>query len=205
MILYGVLVVTHQTLKQLTKYSQSKIESLNIFDKFGVNKGSYGLVTLHRPSNVDNPEILEKLCTALSDISSKIPLILPVHPRTSARLKESGFEDILQKAKDIYLMEPLGYKDFMSLVMGSKFLITDSGGVQEETTYLGIPCLTLRSNTERPITITEGTNRLCTHENILEMVDNVLEGNFSEGKKPNLWDGKTASRVADCIERVFKP
>jgi UDP-N-acetylglucosamine 2-epimerase (non-hydrolysing) len=100
------------------------------------------------------------------------------------------------------LTEPLGYKDFMNLAMGSKLLITDSGGVQEETTYLGIPCLTLRSNTERPITITQGTNQLCTHENISEKVNEILAGKSEKGRKPDLWDGKTASRVADCIQRV---
>ncbi|WP_300463408.1 UDP-N-acetylglucosamine 2-epimerase (non-hydrolyzing) [Desulfobacula sp.] len=182
---------------------RSKIENLNISGSFGLSRGSYGLVTLHRPSNVDTPEILEKLCTALSAISLKIPLIFPVHPRTLAQLKETGLESILQMANDIHLTDPLGYKDFMNLVMGSRLLITDSGGVQEETTYLGIPCLTLRSNTERPITITQGTNLLCSHENISRRVDHVLEGTFSKGRKPALWDGHTASRVADCIQRVL--
>ncbi len=182
---------------------RTKIESLNIFGKFGLNKRSYGLVTLHRPSNVDNPEILEKLCNALSKISNKIPLVFPVHPRTSAQLKKTGFEAIFKDADNIYLTDPLGYKDFMNLVMDSRLLITDSGGVQEETTYLGIPCLTLRSNTERPITITEGTNKLCSHENVSQMVDNVLSGKMQKGKKPKFWDGHTASRVADCIEKVL--
>lgn len=183
---------------------KSKIENLNISDTFGLDKGSYGLITLHRPSNVDNPEILEKLCSVLADISLKIPLIFPIHPRTSSRLKETGLDSIIQKPGSLYRTDPLGYKDFMNLVMGSRLLLTDSGGVQEETTYLGIPCLTLRSNTERPITITEGTNQLCTHENLSEMVDQILAGNFAKGRKPNLWDGKTASRVADCIESVVR-
>ena len=179
---------------------RSKIENLNVFQSFGLNKGGYGLVTLHRPSNVDDPEILEKLCEALARISSKIPLIFPVHPRTTVQLEKTGFRAILQRAGSIHLAEPLGYKDFMSLVMDSRLLITDSGGVQEETTYLGIPCLTLRSNTERPVTITEGTNRLCNHENVSQMVDSILAGNFPKGKKPDLWDGHTASRIADCIQ-----
>lgn len=181
---------------------RSKIEDLNISKNFGLNKGSYGLVTLHRPSNVDNPAILEKLCTALSGISSKLPLIFPVHPRTSAQIKEHGFEIILKSTDQIHLTDPLGYKDFMNLVMGARLLITDSGGIQEETTYLGIPCLTLRSNTERPITVTQGTNRLCNQDNIAKMVDNVLSGDFSKGQKPALWDGNTASRVADCIQKL---
>ncbi len=182
---------------------REKIENLNISEKFGLNQHAYGLVTLHRPSNVDNPEILNKLCIALSDISSRIPLIFPVHPRTSANLKETGFEMILQKTGDIHITEPLGYKEFMNLVMASKMLITDSGGVQEETTYLGIPCLTLRSNTERPVTIAQGTNQLCTHENVSNLADEILKGKFEKGRKPDLWDGRTASRVAACIQRVL--
>jgi len=182
---------------------RSKIENLDICRKFGLNKGRYGLVTLHRPSNVDHPEILEKLCKCLLEISSRLPLIFPVHPRTSAQLMDTGCETILHNADNIHLADPLGYKDFMNLVMGSRLLITDSGGVQEETTYLGIPCLTLRSNTERPVTITEGTNILCNHGNLNKMVDNILEGNFKKGKKPNLWDGHTASRVADCIQELI--
>lgn len=181
---------------------RSKIANLNVSAKYGLTKGSYGVVTLHRPSNVDNIEILEKLCKAMSDISSKIPLVFPVHPRTSAQLKKTGFDSILKNAGSLHLTNPLGYKDFMSVVMDSRLLITDSGGVQEETTYLGIPCLTLRSNTERPITLTQGTNQLCSHENISERVDNILAGNFSKGKKPLLWDGHTASRVADKIQKL---
>jgi UDP-N-acetylglucosamine 2-epimerase (non-hydrolysing) len=181
---------------------RSKIENIAFYERFNLNKGSYGLVTLHRPSNVDTPETLRKLCLVLSEISSRLPLIFPVHPRTASKLKENNLEAILKNAANIHLTQPLGYKDFMSLVMGSRLLITDSGGVQEETTYLGIPCFTLRANTERPVTITQGTNQLCTHENILDRVDKMLAKNFSKGKKPALWDGRTASRVADCIERV---
>jgi len=183
---------------------RSKIESLTVSDQFGLCKGSYGLVTLHRPSNVDDPKVLKNLCLFLSEVSSRLPLIFPVHPRTSAQIKENGYERILQKAADIHLTEPLGYKDFMNLVMGSRLLITDSGGVQEETTYLGIPCLTLRPNTERPVTITQGTNRLCTHGNISDRVDEILAGKFVKGNIPELWDGRTACRVADSIERVCK-
>jgi UDP-N-acetylglucosamine 2-epimerase (non-hydrolysing) len=183
---------------------RSKIEKLTVSDKFGLSKGSYGLVTLHRPSNVDDPKVLKNLCLFLSEVSSRLPLIFPVHPRTSAQIKENDYGSILQNAADIHLTEPLGYKDFMNLVMGSRLLITDSGGVQEETTYLGIPCLTLRPNTERPITITQGTNRLCNHENISDRVDEILAGKFVKGNIPELWDGRTASRVADSIERACK-
>ncbi len=181
---------------------RSKIEKMDVHKNFNHSKGTYGLVTLHRPSNVDNPEILEKLCKVLKSVSLKLPLIFPVHPRTFSQLSKTGTIVILQESDKIALTSPLGYSEFMSLVMGSRLLITDSGGVQEETTYLGIPCLTLRSNTERPVTVTQGTNRLCSPETLIEMVDLALSGNFSKGNRPELWDGKTAARVADCIERI---
>lgn len=181
---------------------RSKIETSDMLNRFRLKKGKFGLVTLHRPSNVDDTTILKKLCHVLADISFKLPLIFPVHPRTAKQLDLEGLTNILENSKQIQLAEPLGYKDFMNLVMGSRLLITDSGGVQEETTYLGIPCLTLRSSTERPITVTEGTNRLCKYDTINEMVDQILEGGFKGGRKPHLWDGKTAARVADCIELI---
>jgi UDP-N-acetylglucosamine 2-epimerase (non-hydrolysing) len=150
-----------------------KIEGLDKFKEFGFDTKSYGVVTLHRPSNVDNPPVLEKLCRVLSEISASLPLIFPVHPRTRASLETAGLMAMLEKAGGMTLTEPLGYADFMNLVMSSRVLITDSGGIQEETTYLGIPCLTLRENTERPVTITQGTNRLCTPETVSGMVDMV--------------------------------
>ncbi len=178
---------------------REKIEKQSTYLKYGCQKNGYGLVTLHRPSNVDNPAILEKLCRELVKISDKIPLIFPIHPRTVSNLKEHNLEFILNQCSNIHLIEPLGYIHFMNLVFNSKLLITDSGGVQEETTYLGIPCLTLRPNTERPITVTKGTNKLCTPDNIYKMIDTIFKGEFSKGKKPDLWDGNTASRVADYI------
>lgn len=181
---------------------RSTIEQMDIPKKFNREKGSYGLVTLHRPSNVDNPEILALLCRLLHSVSLKLPLIFPVHPRTASQLSKMESMDMLEQSEAITLTTPLGYTEFMNLVMGSRLLITDSGGVQEESTYLGIPCLTLRPNTERPVTVTQGTNRLCSPETLLEMVDLALAGNFSTGSRPDLWDGRTATRVANCIERL---
>jgi UDP-N-acetylglucosamine 2-epimerase (non-hydrolysing) len=147
-----------------------KIEAENTVKKYGIENGSYGLVTLHRPSNVDARETLEPLCNSLKRIAQKIPLIFPVHPRTRKNLEASNLFDSLSKSEGIHLDEPIRYIEFISLVFNSRLIITDSGGIQEETTYLGIPCLTLRPNTERPITITQGTNRLCTIENIEDIV-----------------------------------
>jgi len=137
---------------------KEKIENLGVCGRFGCRQGEYGLVTLHRPSNVDDRQSLETLCRHLVNISKKLPLIFPVHPRTLGKLKAFGISS-LNEAKHIHLTDPLGYNEFMNLVINSHLIITDSGGVQEETTFLKIPCLTLRENTERPVTITQGSNR----------------------------------------------
>lgn len=180
--------------------ARETIETLEVCSRFGFAPGGYGLVTLHRPSNVDDREILERLCRELVFISEKLPLIFPVHPRTRARLTEFDIQ-LLDRARGIHLTDPLGYEEFMSLVFQSRLIITDSGGVQEETSYLKIPCLTLRPNTERPVTVTEGTNSLCTAEHLQEKVNSVLDGTFKEGIVPDLWDGRTAQRVARDIKK----
>jgi UDP-N-acetylglucosamine 2-epimerase (non-hydrolysing) len=178
------------------------IEAKSVFLEYGCRKKQYGLVTLHRPSNVDNPDSLERLCMELAKISRDLPLIFPVHPRTRLNLEKFKLAPLLETAKAIHLIEPLGYIHFMNLVFNARLLITDSGGVQEETTYLGIPCLTLRPNTERPVTITIGTNRLCTPDTVSDQVASVLGDPRSKGKIPDLWDGRTAGRVADIIESM---
>src|SRR5690606_14929812 len=125
--------------------------------KLGLERRGYGVVTLHRPSNVDRREQLEAIVDRLVDVAKKLPLVFPVHPRTRRRLEEFGLGVRLEASGEIRLLEPLSYIEFMSLVVDSRLVVTDSGGVQEETSYLGIPCLTLRENTERPVTVTEGT------------------------------------------------
>jgi UDP-N-acetylglucosamine 2-epimerase (non-hydrolysing) len=181
--------------------AKKNVEMLKVYQDFGCSPKKYGLVTLHRPSNVDDQQSLQNLCTKLATISEKIPLIFPVHPRTLAKLEEFGI-DTLKNAEQIHLTEPLGYNDFMNLVINSKLIITDSGGVQEETTFLQIPCLTLRENTERPITIAQGTNQLCKPDNIVQMVDSIFSGTFKEHCVPELWDGRTAERIAKLIENM---
>ena len=178
---------------------REKIENLSEYSKYGLQPSEYGVVTLHRPANVDNPEILKELRDKLIHISAKLPLIMPVHPRTKKNLVEQKLWDELDNTPNLYLTEPLGYKNFMSLIFNCKLVITDSGGIQEETTYLGIPCLTLRPNTERPITITDGTNKLSTIADILTDTDEVLKSSKSHKQPPKLWDGETATRIADSI------
>ena len=178
--------------------ARKNIEKLDVYSGVGCQRGEYGLVTLHRPSNVDDREVLVDLCNHLVDISKKMPLIFPVHPRTMGKLDEFGIEGLAQ-AENIYLTKPLGYNEFMNLVFNSRLIITDSGGVQEETTFLKIPCITLRPNTERPITVSQGSNQLCRPEELCKTVDSILEGHFKKGSIPELWDGKTAERIGDLI------
>jgi len=169
--------------------------------RLGLGDRGYGVVTLHRPSNVDTYASLAALVAQLGRIAAKVPLVFPVHPRTRKNLESLGLWDELAAATGIRIVDPLGYVDFMNLVCGARLVITDSGGVQEETTYLGIPCLTLRPNTERPVTVTEGSNRLVTTAGLAATVDEILAGHGSHGRKPELWDGHTAQRVAADIRR----
>ncbi|MBW1709382.1 MAG: UDP-N-acetylglucosamine 2-epimerase (non-hydrolyzing) [Deltaproteobacteria bacterium] len=180
-----------------------KINEENTFKKLGFQPQNYGLVTLHRPSNVDLPEKLSTLCQVLVELSELTPLIFPVHPRTRKNLDTFRQADILEKAKNVYLLDPLPYKQFMNLLFYSKFALTDSGGIQEETTYLDIPCLTLRENTERPVTITQGTNRLVDLTSVKEHLLSIINGDFKTSRIPELWDGKTAGRVSASIKSYF--
>jgi UDP-N-acetylglucosamine 2-epimerase (non-hydrolysing) len=160
----------------------------------------YGVVTLHRPSNVDAPDALAELVDALLAAQARLPLVFPVHPRTAQRLAAAELDTKLA-AGGVRLIEPLPYVRFMSLVLGASAAITDSGGIQEETTYLGIPCLTLRENTERPITITQGTNRLVKAPTLAATLADALAQPRSERARPARWDGHAAGRCVEDLRR----
>ncbi|MEO8810767.1 MAG: UDP-N-acetylglucosamine 2-epimerase (non-hydrolyzing) [Rhodanobacter sp.] len=180
---------------------RERIEASGERRRLGLEKQQYAVVTLHRPSNVDELESLTTLVNQLKRVAAKLPLAFPVHPRTRKNLEAFGLWTELADTPGVHLTEPLGYVDFMNLVCGARLAITDSGGIQEETTYLDIPCLTLRTTTERPITVTQGSNRLVTAADLEKTVDEVLAGNWPHGRKPELWDGHTASRVVADIRR----
>jgi len=180
---------------------RSDIEAQATYTRYRLEPGSYAVATFHRPSNVDTPETLQVLVEQLNAVSEKLPVLFPVHPRTKARLESFGLWDRLAAGKTI-LEDPLGYKDFMNLVMHSRLALTDSGGIQEETTYLGIPCITFRPNTERPITIWEGTNTLAKLDKMNSWADQVLQGAYKTGTVPVLWDGRTAERIVALLEHL---
>ena len=181
--------------------ARGRIEGERAYSEYGQTRGSYGVVTIHRPSNVDDPAVLKKLCGILERVAGSIPLIFPVHPRTRQRI---AADDLLAGGRGkgrLFLPEPLDYTHFMNLVFNARLVITDSGGIQEETTYLGIPCLTVRENTERPITVTLGTNRLCGPEDVVPRVEQILRDGVRPAPVIPYWDGRTAQRIVEGIRR----
>lgn len=182
-------------------YNLEKSRTSNARESLGLVDKDYAVLTLHRPSNVDEKEVFTGLLDALVSISERLPLIFPVHPRTKANIEKFGFAERVANS-NIRLIEPLGYLDFMNLYSGAKLVLTDSGGLQEETTALGIPCLTMRENTERPITIELGTNRLVgtSPEKIKEGAFDILESSEQKtARVPPLWDGHAAERICDAL------
>jgi UDP-N-acetylglucosamine 2-epimerase (non-hydrolysing) len=166
----------------------------DVLDRYGLEKGEFGLVTLHRPANVDDPEVLTGLLKALGEIAGRCPLVLPVHPRAAGKLADIGVPGGIQ------LVPPAGYLDFIALQDSARVVLTDSGGIQEETTALGVPCVTLRDNTERPITVEQGTNVLAGRDpaRIVATVNRVLDGPPAP-RRPALWDGHASDRIAEVL------
>jgi len=168
-------------------------------DELGLHDGGYALCTLHRPANVDEPASLAKLVEILSDVAAALPIVFPVHPRTQSRLEAARAEG-LRLPERLILTPPRGYLDFLQLMDGARLTLTDSGGVQEETTALGVPCLTLRDNTERPVTCAVGSNVLCGRDRtkVLRELRRVLDGPRRVGRRPEKWDGKAAERILEA-------
>ena len=184
---------------------RSAAASLDIAGRMGLERHGYGLLTLHRPSNVDSPEAFEQLFAAIGEVARDIPIVFPVHPRTRRALAESAVTRSLCDQARLRPLEPLGYLEFMSLMADSAVVLTDSGGVQEETTVLGVPCLTLRTTTERPATIAQGTNQLVgtQPERIIEGWQKVKAHRVAT-RVPPLWDGKAAERIVDVLRTVAR-
>jgi len=172
---------------------------LDVPARFGVEPGAYAVLTLHRPSNVDDPAVLSRILGAITKVAERLPVIFPVHPRTQRQLGAAGFNE--RRPASLTVCNPLGYLEFLSLSSNARLVLTDSGGLQEESTALGIPCLTLRENTERPITIEVGTNVLVGTDpaRILAEAERALAPRTSPSRVPDLWDGKTAPRIVEAV------
>jgi UDP-N-acetylglucosamine 2-epimerase (non-hydrolysing) len=180
---------------------RQQASSRGLLTDLGIAPRAYALVTLHRPANVDDRRVLTGLMHALCTISERLPVVFPVHPRTRQRLTDFGLEAEMREYPDLRLLAPLGYLDFLQCMDNAQFVITDSGGIQEETTVLGVPCITTRENTERPVTVVEGTNVVVGRDSqrLLDAVHNILLGEGKVGRSPELWDGKAAERIVDIL------
>jgi UDP-N-acetylglucosamine 2-epimerase (non-hydrolysing) len=182
-----------------------RFESGGTKAKFGLNNEPFAFFTLHRPSNVDDRSTLTGICSAIGSIQQRIKIFWPLHPRTRNRLAEHNLMEVVTQMKNLIIADPLSYIDSMSVMAAASMVLTDSGGIQEETTILGIPCLTLRNNTERPVTITEGTNQLVgsAPERIVESAMEILRTGGKKGRTPKLWDGNAAERIVQVILEQF--
>lgn len=182
--------------------NREKAQKSQALSRLGLSAGEYIVVTLHRPSNVDDPDKFGEIIAAFEEIEKEMKLVFPIHPRTRNNIEETNLKQQIEDMDNLLLVEPMGYLDFLCLMSNAALVMTDSGGIQEETTILGVPCMTLRENTERPVTITEGTNRLVNiaTTDILKSYREIKNsaGN-SSGKIPKFWDGKAAERIAEII------
>ena len=178
---------------------RDKAARSGILEELGLRPNEYAVTTLHRPSNVDSPERLKALFEVLAQLAQRLPVVFPVHPRTRGRMEAAGL-----CVPNLLLTPPLGYLDFLRLMSEARLVLTDSGGIQEETTILGVPCLTVRENTERPVTIEKGTNRLVGTDprRILEAAIEALGANGMHARVPEMWDGMAGARIADVLEQA---
>jgi UDP-N-acetylglucosamine 2-epimerase (non-hydrolysing) len=178
--------------------------ALDVLARFEVEPKNFALMTLHRPANVDKPDVLAGLLAGLAEIQQRIPILFPAHPRTIKQIRQYGFEESLAAMSNLRVTEPLPYLEFLNLMANARMVLTDSGGIQEETTILGVPCLTLRENTERPVTVVEGTNSVVGSDpqKMLDECLLILKGQSQEGKIPELWDGQAARRIVDILRKM---
>ena len=162
-------------------------------------------MTMHRPATVDSKEGLDKLLTLIEDVTSRLPIVFPIHPRTVKRIGEFGMKDRLDAIQRLILTDPMDYFSFQKLIKYARFILTDSGGIQEESTFRQVPCLTLRPNTERPSTVDIGSNELVTFDlhRLNQKVDDIMEGRFKQGEVPPMWDGLASHRIVKVLEEVL--
>ena len=181
--------------------NREKAEQSTILDDLGLTRGEYAVLTLHRPSNVDDPRVFGGILDALETIQRDIPILFPIHPRTRNNLPKLGLQQRVDGLEGLRLIEPAGYLDFLKLMASAKLVLTDSGGIQEETTILKVPCLTLRENTERPVTADIGSNQIVGTDpaKIIEAYRTVVEGRWRQPAIPPLWDGKAAERIVELL------
>lgn len=184
----------------------TQIEQSTILNELDVQPQAYFLVTLHRPSNVDVEQGLRKVLQLLQKLTERNKVVFPVHPRTTKNIAALGLESEFKALKNVIFTEPQGYFQFQKLIANAKAVITDSGGIQEETTFRQIPCLTLRENTERPVTLTHGTNTLTglQADVIFPLINQIEQGTYKKGSIPKHWDGKATERIFQCIESFFE-
>jgi UDP-N-acetylglucosamine 2-epimerase (non-hydrolysing) len=196
----SIFFVGNTMIDTLVAYD-SKIKSSDVCSRMGIEPQKYVLMTMHRPSNVDHNEGLSKLSELLNELSQSIKVVFPVHPRTLNHLKKFELFEKIGSNPNIIMTEPSGYLDFQNLILNSRYVITDSGGIQEETTFRQIPCITLRNNTERPVTCTVGSNTLCefTLPKVFDLIDQINTGEYKQGGIPTLWDGKATDRIFKYI------
>jgi len=199
-----IFLVGNVMIDTLLEY-KVKAEKSDILESTGIYKNNFCVLTLHRPSNVDNPLILNRIFDAVEIIQKDVPVIFPIHPRTYQNIISFGLDEKLKNLLNLKIIDPLGYLDFLKLMSCAKFIMTDSGGIQGESTMLGVPCMTLRYNTERPITIDMGLNQLVGN-NVNKIVDGykkIKNGEFKNSKIPPLWDGLTSRRIIKILENDF--
>lgn len=182
-------------------HQQESAKALDMPSRYGVPPNGYALLTLHRPGNVDVPEIFKGILDSIEFLQARLPVLFPAHPRTLKRLKEFGLWERVQSMSNLKILEPLSYLKFLGLMAQARLMVTDSGGVQEETTILGVPCLTLRENTERPVTVTQGTNQILgtSPKRIISAIGQVLNSEVKVGSHPELWDGSAAKRIVSIV------